>query len=305
MCSYNRAGRLRKLIPVMREQVCALPYEILIIDNNSSDDTRAVVEKLGAQPGAPVRYVFEPEQGIPFARNRAIRESMGSDCMVFIDDDEIPMPGLLAAADALQTEGAECAGGRVKVEFRPGERPKWLGDELLGFLAAVDHGDKAFWITDRSTPVWTANVAYRMEIFRENPDLRFDARYNRRGNQVGGGSDAIMFWNLLQHDIRIRYRPDMVVEHFVDSWRLRKSYFMKLHFVAGRKYGQYQAGDYDSTLFGVPPFMVRQALVQLPALARAFFTNSSADVRKAMNCAYAFGQVWGLVRRWRYGSEVE
>lgn len=290
----------------MREQVCPLPYEILIIDNNSSDNTRAVVEELGTQSGAPVRYAFEPEQGIPYARNRAIQESLGSDCMVFIDDDEMPMPGLLAAAvDALEAEGADCAGGRVTVVFRPGERPQWLGDELLGFLAAVDHGQQAFWITDRSTPVWTANVAYRMEIFRTHPDLRFDARYNRRGNQVGGGSDAIMFWNLLQHDIRIRYRPDMVVEHFVDSWRLHKSYFMKLHFVAGRKYGQYQIGDFDRTLFGVPPFMMRQALIQLPALVKVVFTKSSDDVRRAMNCTNAFGQVWGCVRRWRYGSEME
>ena len=99
----------------------------------------------------------------------------------------LPCPGLLAAAvDALSVRGALCVGGKVDIVL-PGQRPAWLQDELFAFLAEVDHGNEAFWISDVSTPIWTANIAYDMKLFRDHPELRFDARYNRRGHGVGGG----------------------------------------------------------------------------------------------------------------------
>ncbi len=303
VCSYNRAARLRGLLPIMKGQECPVPFEVLVVDNNSTDDTRQVVEEESARPGPPIRYVKEAEQGIPYARNRAIQEALNSDYLVFIDDDEIPRPGLLrAAVDALDRDGAQCAGGRVEVVFKPGQRPCWLGDELLGFLAAIDHGGEPFWIADCSTPVWTANVAYRMEIFRADPSLRFDYRYNRRGHQVGGGSDAVMFWSLLDRKLSIRYRPDMAVEHYVDSWRLRRSYFLKLHFVAGRKYGQYQTGEYAHTAFGVPPFMLTKAVNQWAKTTGMFVRRQPGTLRQAMNGAHAVGCIWGRFLRWRQGE---
>ena len=136
ICTFNRSDRLPRLIAEMRTQTCPIPFEVLIVDNNSSDNTRAVVARIAETPGTPVRYVLEPEQGIPFARNRAITEAMDSDFLVFMDDDELPRPGLLAAAvQALTEESGRCAGGKVKVNFPTGIRPKWLVDDLLGFLA--------------------------------------------------------------------------------------------------------------------------------------------------------------------------
>ena len=128
LCTYNRAERLPQLIAEMRAQTCPMPFEVLIVDNNSSDDTRAVVSQIAETPGTPVRYVLEPEQGIPHARNRAIAEAMESNFLVFMDDDELPHPGLLeAAVQALTEEGARCAGGKVKVTFPPARvRNGWL-----------------------------------------------------------------------------------------------------------------------------------------------------------------------------------
>lgn len=306
LCSYNRAERLEKLIPVMREQECPVPYEVLIIDNNSTDDTREVVERIALQDGPPVRYVHEKEQGIPYARNRAIRESLDSDYMVFIDDDEIPLPGLLeGAVDALVNEGAECAGGKVTVLFDHVKRPQWLGDELLGFLAEIDHGPDPFWIVDQSTPVWTANVAYDMRIFRDSSELRFDIRYNRRGNQVGGGSDAMMFREMLLRGIKLRYRPDMVVKHYVDEWRLKRIYFIKLHFVAGRKFGRYKAELHEKQLFGIPRFMFRSAASEWIKAMKLWMGGKPGVVRQAMNGAHALGLMRGYYLRHRYGDDEE
>ena len=301
-CTYNRAQRLPGLISQLRAQVCPYPFEILIIDNNSSDETPEVLAELTAQDGAALRFVRETQQGIPYARNRAIEECLASgvDYMLFMDDDELPGEGLLAGAvDALEREGAECAGGRVEIRFAPGQRPKWLSDELLGFLAEIDHGPEALWVKDRSTPLWTANVAYRMEIFARDPELRFDHRYNRLGHAVGGGSDAIMFRAMVDRGIRIRYRPDMVVEHYVDDWRLKRRYFLKLHFIAGRKYGQFESGDFPRTVLGVPLFMVAQAGGQWLKAAGMFLRRKHGVLRQAMNGMHATGMMWGRFLRFR------
>ena len=124
-CTYNRASRLERLIAEMRAQDCPIPFEILAVNNNSIDRTLPVLESLARLPGAPLRFVTETRQGIVPARNRALEESLDSDILVFIDDDELPRPGLLrAACDAILTEGAECAGGKVEVDFTGLERPR-------------------------------------------------------------------------------------------------------------------------------------------------------------------------------------
>lgn len=299
ICTYNRADRLPPLLAEMRAQACPVPFEVLVVDNNSSDFTPDVVAEIAALPGPTVRYVRETEQGIPFARNRALAEALDSEVLVFIDDDELPYPGLLETAfRALTEQGARCAGGRVEIVF-PGQRPRWLADDLLGFLAEVNHGEEPFWIKDPSTPIWTANIAYDMRLFRDSPELRFDARYNRRGHGVGGGSDAMMFRELLRRDVPILYCPQMRVQHHVEPWRMRRSYFLKLHFVAGRKYGQFQTGDYRRTLLGVPPFMIAAAARHWVRTAAMFLQRQPGVLRQAMNGTHAIGMVWGRMLRAR------
>lgn len=299
ICTFDRADRLPRLLAEMRAQASPVPFEVLVVDNNSSDATPSVVAEIAAMPGIPVRYVREREQGIPFARNRALADALDSDALVFIDDDELPYPGLLeSAVRALTEQGARCAGGRVEIVF-PGTRPRWLADDLLGFLAEVNHGEKPFWIKDPSTPIWTANIAYDMRLFRDSPELRFDARYNRRGHGVGGGSDAMLFRELLRREVPILYCPQMRVQHHVEPWRMRRSYFLKLHFVAGRKYGQFQTGDYRRTVFGVPPFMVVAAARHWFRTAAMFIRRQPGVLRQAMNGTHALGMVWGRMLRAR------
>lgn len=297
-CTYNRAPRLAELVAAMRAQACPIPFEILAVNNNSQDNTLAILSALALAPGVPLRFVTETQQGIVPARNRAIAESIESDFLVFIDDDELPLPGLLnAACDALLNEGADCVGGRVEVNFTPHQRPSWLGDELLGFLAEVNHGDRAIWITDNSTPIWTANIAYNMRLFRDNPSLRFDQLYNREGTDVGGGEDAMMFRDLLERKIKMRYRPDMAVEHFVEPWRLKRAYFIKLHYRAGIRIGRYQLPTYPQNFLGIPPFLVSQFLRHCMKALMLYLGAQRGALRQAMNAAHALGTINGYRSR--------
>ena len=297
-CTYNRADRLEQLVHTMRAQSCPMPFEILAVNNNSRDHTLAVLGQLASQPGAPLRFVTETAQGIVPARNRALSEAQHSDILVFIDDDELPRPGLLqAACDAILNEQAACAGGRVVVNFAPYPRPHWLGDELLGFLSAVDYGAQPFWIKHADTPVWTGNVAYDMRLFRAHPELRFDPRYNRTGSAIGGGEDIAMFKRLLDMHVAMRYRPDMQVEHFVEPWRLRRRYFLKLHYQAGVRKGLHDLPRYDKTVFGVPPFLLAQCLRHSLHTLALGVTRRSGVLRQAMNATHAWGMLTGYAQR--------
>lgn len=297
-CTYNRADRLENLVAAMRAQSCPIPFEILAINNNSTDNTPEMLAQLARLPGPTLRWVTEPVQGIVAARNRGIAEALESDILVYIDDDEIPLPGLIeAAADAILSEGAECVGGRVEMDFTTIPRPPWLDDEIAGFLGRLNHGESAFWIESDATPVWSGNVAYDMRLFRNDPALRFDKRFDRVGNVVGGGSDAIMFRTLLERKARIRYRPEMAVLHAVDEWRLTRSYFLKLHYRAGLRQGEFRMPDYSRKLFGVPPFLCGQLANQTLRTLVMFFTAKPGLVRQAMNASNALGIIMGYRKR--------
>lgn len=299
-CAYNRADRLEKLVTAMRAQDCPVPFEILAVNNNSKDNTLDMLKALAARPGVPLRFVTETAQGIVPARNRAIEEAVDSDILVFIDDDELPLSGLLQAAyDAIVNEGAQCAGGRVEVDFTPHGRPAWLGDDLLGFLGEVKNSPVPFWITDDSTPVWTSNIAYDMRLFRDDPTLRFDRRYNRAGAVFGGGEDVMMFRRLLSMNARIRYRPDMAVLHSVEPWRLKRRYFLRLHHQAGTRKGLHELPEYPRTLFGIPPFLAGQALSHTYKTIAMLLLKQPGSLRQAMNAAHAFGLIKGTRERYR------
>jgi hypothetical protein len=136
-----------------------------------------------------------------------------------------------------------------------------------------------------------------MRLFRNDPGLRFDKRYDRVGNVVGGGEDAAMFRALLERRARIRYRPDMAVLHAVEPWRLQRRYFLRLHYQAGVRSGRFELPDYPRTLLGVPPFMVSQFLGQGMRTLKLAMTGRPGWMRQAMNVAHALGSLQGYRRR--------
>ncbi|MCB1879541.1 MAG: glycosyltransferase family 2 protein [Gammaproteobacteria bacterium] len=301
ICTYNRANNLSKLVAELRKQICPIECEILFIINNCTDNTEQVLTELANQPGMKLRFVHESSQGIAYARNRALVESMESSYLLFIDDDETPDSKHLVetAVNELEKGEVQCVGGKVTVEFGNNKRPKWLVDELLGFYAEINYGETPFIIRDESTPIWTSIIAYDMTIFRNNNQLRFNTRYNREGKGIGGGEDVIMFRDMLKVGVLMKYLPEMGVLHFVESWRINRRYFWRVHFVAGKKQGQFETGDYKTMFLGIPPFMGVQFISHLLNSVLLFLKRDNHYVRQGMNATHALGMICGRYLKWK------
>jgi glucosyl-dolichyl phosphate glucuronosyltransferase len=234
LCTYNRAGSLSKALESVASS--ALPksveWEILVVDNNSRDHTREVVEEFcGRYPGR-FRYLFEPRQGLSQARNAGIREARG-DILAFMDDDVTVEPTWLENLTANLQDGEwSGAGGRILPEqgFSP---PRWLAlygpYAMGGFLALFDRGDTP---RELDWAPFGTNMAFRREMFEKYGGFRTDL--GRCGDGLLSGEDTEFGRRLVSASERLHYEPSAVVYHPVPENRLRKEYFLAWSFGFGR-----------------------------------------------------------------------
>lgn len=225
LCTYNRCGCLATAL----ESVAAssLPdsveWEVLVVDNNSSDKTRDVVEGFCRRYPGRFRYLFEPKQGKSYALNTGIREARGG-VLCFMDDDVVVEPMWLRSLTAALNNGQWAgAGGRILPE-RGFSTPRWLsleGRHPLAPLALFDLGPEARELTE---PPFGTNMAFRKEVFEKYGDFRSDIG-PCPGSEIRG-EDTEFGSRLLAGGERLWYEPSAIVYHAVPNNRLQKNYFL-------------------------------------------------------------------------------
>ena len=269
LCTYNRASRL----PEVLESLAALKtgnelsHEILVVDNNSSDNTKDVIESVRAVYPGLIRYVFESRQGLSWARNKGIEEALGG-LIAFTDDDVIvDQNWLRALAIASTTYPHAGFGGRVlpKWDFSP---PSWfIGSGPFkmtkgGAVVGHDLGDMPLeYKMGMQTPVG-ANMIFRRELFKCHGLFRIDL--GKTGKRVFFGEDAEFYGRLLRAGEKLLYLPQAIIYHPVDSARMTKSNFKISYFNIGRSIGRrwnYPKGTV--CYLGVPGHLIRKFMVQV------------------------------------------
>lgn len=291
LCTHNHADRLAKTLQSLKAlHHPQSPFELLVVNNASTDDTAAMLEQTDWRPqGVPVRVVVENKLGLSNARNRAISEARG-DYIIFFDDDETPDPDWLRQYEqAIRASQPDALGGRIEVLFEGGDRPRWLQDELLGFIGQLSHGHAPKELSDPSTPIFGGNFGFRKAIFEQIG--AFDADLGRRGGDNTGGEDTEIYRRMVHAGMKVRWVPEAVIYHRIESPKLRKSYFLDLHYRQGRMEGHRRRGAANR----LPP------LYLLPQLWRAFSAaaerrlrqGSGQSLRLEMNVAYFVGFILG------------
>jgi glycosyltransferase involved in cell wall biosynthesis len=226
--THNRAASLRATLDALPRQTYPGTWEVLVVDNKSTDATPEIVAKAMDDYPVPLRYAFEPRPGKYWAVNTGIEAARGN-WIACTDDDAFPDPGWLTQASAGFAEhGCDFVGGRVLPLFR-GTPPDWidLRNAIAGkVLALQDHGPepREYGRGGVSWPLGV-NVAYRRDAFVRAG--LFDGRLGRVAGTLRNQSQREWHLRARAAGLRGMYLPGMVVHHVVEEARLNPRYFYR------------------------------------------------------------------------------
>jgi glycosyltransferase involved in cell wall biosynthesis len=229
ICTYNRARLLRQTLAGLARQDYPRPaLEILVIDNNSADDTRAVVGAFAGTSPAP-RHLLEMRQGLDHARNRAIAEACG-EIILFGDDDILVEPDwvrqMVAPFTADPRERIGCVGGEVVPVF-PDGRPDWIAEWHAPLAFRPDAGP----LGPRQIPMG-ANLAFPKWVFAQVGP--FATSLDRRGKNLFSGGDAEMVRRVRAAGYEVWFAPTAAVRHQMPAARMTFRYAARHAFDSAR-----------------------------------------------------------------------
>ncbi len=227
VCTYNRERYIGKCLEHLHNQRADKKlYEVIIVDNNSTDQTAEICKAAVAKyPETTFNYFFEPNQGLSHSRNRGIRESKGT-IIAFLDDDAFASPDYIFNLNQCFTSqsGVTAIGGKIIPVYET-EKPSWMSKYLLPLVAAQDMGDRPKKFMGKKFPIG-ANVAFRKEAF-EKYGL-FNTDLGRQGTKLEGGEEKDMFDRLKKDNEVILYEPAVSVQHIIPPTRVELSYIRKM-----------------------------------------------------------------------------
>jgi glycosyltransferase involved in cell wall biosynthesis len=230
--THNRARYLPLALRSLADQrLAAAEYEIVVVDNLSTDATREIVAGFGL--GERLHYVHEPVLGLSHARNAGWREARGS-VVAFLDDDAIASPDWLARIlDTLETVSPRpgCVGGPIEGIWEA-PRPAWLSDELVAGLAVLDWGREPHALADLSKE-WLAgaNMAFPRDVLEQMGG--FVAGLDRVGRRLLSSGDVFMARKIAKAGYACWYDPAIAVGHHVPASRLQQSWFLRRYYAQG------------------------------------------------------------------------
>jgi glycosyltransferase involved in cell wall biosynthesis len=284
ICTFNRSRLLRQTLESLaRQDYPAEELEILVIDNNSPDDTRSVVESFAvAKPGP--RWILETKQGLDHARNRALAEASG-DVLLFGDDDILAGPewvrAMVAPFAADSAERVGCVGGEVVPVF-PDGAPDWIAASHSPLAYRPDAGP----VPAGQYPMG-ANFAFRKIVFdRVGP---FATALDRSGRSLFSGGDTEMVRRVRAAGYEIWFAPAASVRHQMPAERATFRYAARHAFDSARSRVVERAGQPGAFVYLISRFCGNA--VKAPAFALLGSIGAATGRRDAGKKAF--------VRAWR------
>jgi glycosyltransferase involved in cell wall biosynthesis len=314
ICTYNRARLLRETLAALQAMTAPpdCQVEIIVVDNNSSDNTQLVIGEAIGRSTIPVIAVRESAQGKSFALNRGLQIARG-DVVALTDDDVWPNPDWLAriVADFRQRD-VTFVFGKVLPRWSRLPPPEMLtppAQDIWGPLAILDYGDTpADYVAEcagQRLPIG-ANLAFAREALIAIGGWRTDL--GKVNNSLISGEDHEIFLRLRRHDLyKGYYDPAVAVRHFVPAARLTRRYFRRWFFWHGKTQALMLEDLHPHLemsrvprIAGVPRFLYRQTVEQLWQWIRALGRGDALGVMTEELRAIQF--VGMLCECWRRGK---
>lgn len=234
ICSYNRekyiSGALHSL---MAQTFRKEAFEVLVVDNNSTDGTESVCrEIIAAHPQYNIRYITEKRQGASFARNTGAAQAEGT-LLVFMDDDAVAEKDFLTNAAAFHQKQPQVAGfgGRIIPRYIPAE-PGWMSHWVASLVGNFNYAHEVVEFSPGRYPL-ESNMVVTKDAFDSIGGFS-TALPGVQGILRIGGEGKDFFMRLKAKGHRVFYVPQMVVHHVVEVEKLTPRYMYRVASGIGR-----------------------------------------------------------------------
>jgi glycosyltransferase involved in cell wall biosynthesis len=265
--TYNRAAELPPAVEsALNQTEAADKYELIIVDNNSTDDTAQVVDRLLRRHPGRISSLVETKQGVSHARNAGIAAAR-ADIVAFFDDDVRVTPDWIETIRRAFDEHPDlaCVGGKVLPHWLT-PPPSWLTRAHWAPLALQDFGDASMVVSlENPKGLISANLACRKRVFERVG--RFSPQFQRVKDGIGSLEDDEWIRRLWKAGGRALYVPELITFTEVPAARLTRAYHRRWHRGHGRFYALLHADEMEQssvgTFLGVPAHLYRSAFAAM------------------------------------------
>ncbi len=226
ICTYNRAYLLQETLPTIFQQNVSIDrYQVLIVNNNSTDNTTEILDNYLNQYDN-LLVVSEITQGLGFAKNAGMTAAT-TDWIVYLDDDaKVPYDFVKKALDNIYKDKFQCFGGVYLPWYKYG-KPKWFHDKYAsnkGKLVEFNTLEKDF--------ISGGIMAIKKSILKKFGG--FPTNLGMSGEKIAYGEETQLQIRMRNSDIEIGYDPNWVIFHLVNRYKLSPWWFIKSSYAKGR-----------------------------------------------------------------------
>ncbi len=242
ICTYNGAKRIPAVLEHLQNQVGTekLQWEVIVVDNNSQDNTAGIVTEYQKQwrEDCQLRYIFEGQQGVSFARNRAVKEAKSHSLIGFLDDDNLPDRNWVAQAYYFGQEHPQAGAYGGIIHAKLDETPPPYFSQIKLFFAIYNRGPKAFQYKrnakPRRIPAAPGSVI-RKQAWQEcvADKLFLMGRDEAKKTLLGACEDLEVMYRIQNSNWEVWHNPKMEIWHHIPSRRLEAGYLQKVAYTSG------------------------------------------------------------------------
>ena len=253
ICTYNRSDLLTDALQTVCQQTLDhAEYEVIVVDNNSTDKTRDVTQSFVARY-SNVRYCLEPQQALSHARNRGWQEAKG-EIVAYIDDDvKLPPEWLMVAKEVIKNVSPDVLSG-PSFAFYNSPKPYWFKDSY----GSHEPYDKAG-ISEQPDELYGHNLLFRRELLAQSGG--FDPTLGMVGDQIAYGEETALLRHIqtTMPETLMYYEPKLYLYHLVRPEKMTWGWLIKERFIKGRYvYRVFRANrENKAKLFAI----IREALI--------------------------------------------
>lgn len=312
LCTYNRRNLVLSALASIRRQTLSYEqFEVVIIDNGSTDGTLAAVRtyvSAGVQPGRKVedrwqvQCLSEPQNGLAYARHTGLLAASG-EVAVFLDDDVIADPYFLEhLLTAYDETHADAIGGRVELRWEAA-RPHWLTEDLLDMIGYFAPSPKR---TQLEVGKSFSSCSFSVKIEALRSINYFSPFLSKRLHVPASMEIEDLCRRLQQAGYNLWYEPDAVVAHRAPAARLKRPYFVGRAYWQGRsevlaRYANKNETDKErlharhGILWAIFPEL--REICYLALLHRPLLVLAGRSTAERLEAAMAQARRWGHLRQ--------